>query len=814
MSFVLQTTAQIRGKITNLEGEPLSFVSIYLENNVTGTTSNDNGIYELDVTKTGTYSVVFQFLGFKTLKKNVTINSFPYELNVKLEEEKIALDEVTISTKENPANEIIRQVIKNKEKYTDKLKKYTADFYSRGLYRIKDAPEKFLGQNLGDFGGGLDSTRSGIIYLSETVSQIKFQKNPENFKENIVASKVAGEDNGISFNRAEDSNINFYENSVEFGNSLISPISANAFAYYKFKLEGSFYTDTGKLINKIKVTPKRKNDRVFEGFFYIVENEWAIYGADVVVTGKQINIPAVDKLKLKQNFNYSKENDTWVLISQTIDFKVDFLGFKIDGRFSSAYSNYDFAPVFDKNTFSSEVLTFEKNATEKDSVYWNNLRPVPLTKEEVKDYIKKDSIKVVRKSEKYLDSVDAIRNKLNWLSPITGYTYRKSYEDWSVSFQGLITDFSYNTVQGFNTSIGASYFKRLNDKGKWWSIGGNINYGFTEKKARPFVYFSKKWNNIKRPRFSMSLGVTTPQFNGRNPIAKLNNTFTSLLYRDNYMKIYEKTFTRVAYSQELTNGIFGSVSLEYAKRSPLFNTSNYAFVKQKEFRTFSSNNPLNPTDFTNAAFTEHNIATLNVGARFSFGQKYLSYPDSKVNIRSNKYPSISLNYIKRFAGSESRLNSDSFIANVRQTVSAGNYGNFDYHLRGGIFLEKKNIAFMDNLQVNGNKLFFPIDRELNSFNLLEYYKFFTNDRYAEGHFEYNFEGFILNKIPWLKKLNFHLIAGTKVMVMANQKPYSEYSIGFDNIGFGKFRFLRFEYVRSNFGGVTKSGFVFRANLFN
>ena len=80
-------------------------------------------------------------------------------------------------------------------------------------------------------------------------------------------------------------------------------------------------------------------------------------------------------------------------------------------------------------------------------MYWNGLRPVPLTSEEVKDYQLKDSIKVVRKSKKYLDSIDKKRNKLSWLSPVTGYTYRNSYKKWSLSFNSPLESISYNTVQ-------------------------------------------------------------------------------------------------------------------------------------------------------------------------------------------------------------------------------------------------------------------------------------------------------------------------------------------------------------------------------
>ena len=805
--------AQIKGNVTDKEGVPLSAVSVYLDNTFTGTTTNNNGDYNLTLKKSGKYAVIFQIIGFTTLKKDVNITSFPFELDVVLEEENVQLKEIVISTKDNPANRIIRNVIANKDKNTDKYAEYTAKFYSRGLYKIKNAPEKFLGQNLGDFGGGLDSTRSGIVYLSETVSEINFQKKPKKFKEKIIASKVSGRDNGISFNRAEDANINFYENSVEFGNDLISPISTNAFSYYKFKLEGSFYDKNGKLINKIKLIPKRKNDRVFNGFLYIVEDDWALYGADVSVTGAQVNIPVVDVLHLKQNYNYSVKNDAWVLISQNIDFRVNVFGFKFDGRFSAAYSAYNFSPNFSENTFSNEVLSFEQNATKKDTVFWNNLRPVPLTAEEVKDYVIKDSIKVVRKSKNYLDSINRKQNKLNLLSPITGYNYRNSFEKWSLSFNGLLGNSGFNTVQGLNTSLGFNYFKRLNDTGKRWNLGVKANYSFSEKVIRPTLFFTKKWNYISRPQIGVSGGVAVTQFNNREPISALDNTIRSLYLRDNYFKIYEKEFAKITYSEEIKNGILFSTSLEYANRKPLFNTNNYSFARQSKNAPYTSNNPLDQTDYENAAFRAHKIATLNIGATFIFNQKYLSYPDRKFNMGNEKYPSLTVNYRKNFGASKANLNSDLFTANLKQDISAGNYGDFSYNARGGLFLKKKDIAFMDNLQANGNQLTFVTDNQLDSFGLLDYYKFYTNDKYAEAHVAHNFKGAVLGKIPLLNKLNFHLVGGAKVLLMTDKNPYTEYAVGLGNIGFGKWRFLRIDYVKSNHAGIKNDGFLFRLRLF-
>ncbi|HLT34297.1 MAG TPA: DUF5686 family protein, partial [Aquaticitalea sp.] len=272
--------SQIKGIVTDTNNNPLPSVNIFIENTFTGTTTNEAGVYELNVQSFGEHVIVFQYLGYKTIKKPVKIEKFPFELNMTLSEEEISLNEVVINSDENPADKIMRKAIDSRKSNLEKIKAYKADFYSRGLIRIKNAPEKIMGQEIGDLGGGLDSTRSGIIYLSETISKIEFLR-PDKLKEKITASKVAGDDSGFSFNTAVDVDYNFYENTISLGNQIVSPIANNAFTYYRYKLEGIFYDDKGNLINKIKVTPKRDNDPVFSGFVYIVEDQWTLYALEL-----------------------------------------------------------------------------------------------------------------------------------------------------------------------------------------------------------------------------------------------------------------------------------------------------------------------------------------------------------------------------------------------------------------------------------------------------------------------------------------------------------------------------------------------------
>jgi hypothetical protein len=811
--FSISAFSQITGTVNSSKQTALPFVNIFVENTFTGTTSNDDGFYELDYSKTGTVTIVFQYLGYKTLKKTVTIDAFPFKLDISLDEEEISLNEVVINAEENPANIIIRKAIAERDTNLKKIQEYKANFYSRGLIRIKNAPEKILGQEVGDLGGGLDSTRSGVIYLSETISKLDY-KRPNKLKETIEASKVSGDDNGFSFNTASDVDFNFYKNTVEIGNKLVSPIADGAFSYYRYKLEGVFYDDKGNLINKITVTPKRENDRVFSGVIYIVEDQWIIYGLELEVTGEQAQIPAAESILLKQNFSFSEANTLWVLISQSIDFKYGLFGIKGDGRFTAVFSNYNFKPEFTKRTFSREIVSFKTEANKKDSTFWSTIRPVPLSDEEVKDYIRKDSLQIVKASKPYLDSIDKVNNKFKIFDLITGYSYQNSHKDTRFSFSGPLRAMSFNTVQGPNARATVSFRKNYDEFKRYFTTKADVNYSIADRRLRPTASFTYKFNNISRPFITLSGGNKVEQFNPSNPIPITVNSIASLFFEDNYMKLYDKSFLRIDYSQEWFNGIRFYGTLAYEKRQPLVNTSNNIFVDDPA-DYYTSNNPLDEDAFNTAPFSAHDIYKFNITTRINFDQDYMSYPDSKFNMSSNTYPTLFLSYEKGFSGRKNDYNFDQLKVRLTQRISLGNKGTLRYNAKAGKFFNADNITFIDYQHFNGNQTHVGSSSNyLDIFNNMPYYTNSTNTEYLEFHAEHDFKGFILGKIPLLNKLNYNLVIGAHTLATKTIKPYNEFSIGIDNLGWGKFRFLRFDYVRSYQSGFQYDGVVFGLKFLN
>jgi hypothetical protein len=130
ISFV--SHSQIKGKVTSKDGQSIPFVSISIENTYTGTSANEEGLYELSLKSTGHYTIIFQSLGYKTKKEAVDITSFPYTLNIVMEDESYVMAEMVLSNKEDPANAIIRQAIAAKKQTLKKLAALRPTFILKG----------------------------------------------------------------------------------------------------------------------------------------------------------------------------------------------------------------------------------------------------------------------------------------------------------------------------------------------------------------------------------------------------------------------------------------------------------------------------------------------------------------------------------------------------------------------------------------------------------------------------------------------------------------------------------------------------------
>ncbi|PHR72218.1 MAG: TonB-dependent receptor [Lutibacter sp.] len=88
----------ITGKIQNIENEPLYGVEVYAPDLHIGTTTDENGVYELNNLPNGEIRIVITYIGFKEVHKTINLTNNQLNFDVVLEEAIFTIDEILIST--------------------------------------------------------------------------------------------------------------------------------------------------------------------------------------------------------------------------------------------------------------------------------------------------------------------------------------------------------------------------------------------------------------------------------------------------------------------------------------------------------------------------------------------------------------------------------------------------------------------------------------------------------------------------------------------------------------------------------------------
>ncbi len=767
--------ANLKGKISDESKQPIPFAAVYIEGTTEGTLSNFDGDYSLELAP-GTYKIAYQLIGYNVHTEMVTIASTDIVRNVQLKSEGVNISAVTVNaSSEDPAYAIMRHAIKMRKYYLEQVKAYSCDVYIKGLQRIKKHPKKIMGLTL-NF-SRMDSN-SGIIYLSESVSKFNFMQ-PNKIKEEMISSRVSGNNQAFSYNQESEMLINFYQDNVNIDElserGFVSPVSGSALFYYNYKLAGVI-NDSGRIIDKIAVIPKRKYDPVFRGYIYILEDGWRIYSTDLYLC-KDDQIDFVDTLHISQEFLPVKP-DTWLVFSNKLRFNFSIFGIVGEGSFVAMNSNYNINPDFPKRFFNGEVMKVDTGSNKKDTSYWNKTRPIQLSHEETHDYHKRDSMQKIYDSKPYLDSIDKRSNKFHLANTILGYNHysRYSKENWHIN--PLIESISFNTVQGWCAGLRVSYSKMYTDN-KYLFINAGGGYGFSSKQPYGDITLSYAYNPVKRASFSVGAGDDDVQFNNRNPISPFINSLYTLFEDENYMKLYRRAYVFGHHQNELVNGVTLAESIDYSDRMPLMNTTTYRLVNISS-RTYTSNDPLNPNSDVSNSFTESRSLSGLLELRIHFKQPYETRPNQKI-VLDSKYPVLTIDYRKAGGNfSSSDANYDYVKCSITGQIGLKLLGTSQYSVSAGKFLTTQNVQFMDYTHFDGNQTIFSSFR-ISDFQLLDYYKYSTTGPFVEAHFEHNFQSFILNKLPLLRKLKLDEIVGVNYLNTNTLPSYVEFYAGISKL---------------------------------
>jgi hypothetical protein len=778
ISYAYSQQLLLSGNIKDQMGGIVPFTSVYIKNTTIGTSANVDGYYTLKLQK-GTYTIVYKTMGYKTVEKMVVMEDNQIE-NIVLTPEAYSLHEVSISAKaKDPAYDIIKNAIKNRKRHLNEVKEFSCNVYIKGVQKLVGAPKKFFGRDIQKT-LDLDTNRKGILYQSESKS-IYNSRSPNQIHEEMIASKVAGRNNAFSFNKASDLDINFYNNimleNVLSSRGFVSPIADYALFYYHYKLIG-VTVENGVTINKIQVIPRRQHDPVFRGYIYITEDNWRVQGTDLYLT-KNTGINLIDTLNITQQF--VKVEDAYMPSNINFTFNGNVMGFKFDGYYLGVFNNYNIHPNFPENYFKGEILRIPKNVNSKDTTYWTATRPIPLSPEEKRNYVRKDSIAKRKESKFYLDSLERVNNKFTTAKLLlTNYTINNRYENRYIKLDPVLKALFYNTVEGFGLNYGFTYTKEY-EYNRRYSIRPEIRYGMANHTLTGNITADYLYDPVNKADVNLSFGSGVFDLNRYGTMNPLSNSLNSLLFEKNYPKFFQKTFITGGTSREIARGLQVSAALEYDKNKNLENNSDFKFFDKKDV-DFTSNNPFSPTE-ERPLFPDYKAFSATATLTYTMKQRYITRPDGKI-YQESKAPRIQLAYRKGIKNLfDSDVDYDLVTLEVyKDRISAGLWGYLSFVVGAGKFLNNNVVYYPDSKHFRGNNSLTSLPN-LRKFSFLDFYQYSTDRQYIEAHLEHNFAGLIMNKVPLVRKLKLEEVIGGSYLTQPNKKNYKEFYFGLQRLIF-------------------------------
>ena len=795
----LSAQITLQGRIVDEFNTPLPFVNVVLKNTTFGTTTDDDGKFYLKTPKNRGLLEI-SFVGFQ--KQTLKVNQKTKFLNVVLREESNQLDEVVIVTKpkkrlkkkENPAYKILKEVWKRKRKNGLDLvnhyqyKKNTS--IEIGLNNLDTLFLKKLFKN--EYKQAIKEVQydsDGInyyipIYINEQVSNIYGNNVSNAVREDIEAEKSEGLNaQGFVFDRMANTfqNIDVFQNDITLlRKSFVSPLSTDGFSTYDYVLYDSIVDNNKKLYN-IYFFPRRDGDLAFQGSLWIADKSFSVKKLKMKVH-KSINLNFVRGLTFEKEFEV--RNDSIYIPTK------------------NAYEG-DFT-FLDKND-SNKGLTIKKDIT-----FENYILNKPLSEKFYEEKIEKIRPNQYEKGDAYWDSVQNDESKKTYkliknvkkkkqIKNITGLinTVSSGYINTNLGFQvgPFWTLFANNQVEGFRTKLGFRTFVTKDDR---FRLTGHVAYGFKDKKVK---YAAEgRYLLSYKPRIAIGAAY-------QKDIEQLGSTLlntTQLLGRsfgtaavfsrgDNYfLSNVEKIATNFDY--QIQQNLHFGINLSHAK------------ISSADERYFSMDyideNGDIQSKLTDVA---SDIYLTYTPGRFVYGLGV------ERRFGSNVFPTLVLNYRKGYKDVFNGTHSyDKIQFKYNQPILLSKFGVLDATFEAGKTFGNVPIALLSPVPANQS---FSLVKD--TFTLLNYYDFVT-DEYLAGHFEHHFNGYILNRIPLLKKLKlrslvtFRAAYGTvsaenkainagNVNYNAPNKVYYEYGFGLENIGYGNLRFLRVDAIwRSNY----------------
>jgi len=756
----------LSGKILDEKKNPIPFAKVYVKTSADLRTQADvNGYYEMRLFE-GEYFLVFSATGYEDRESYVVINPADSKRDIQLFPLKVQeLEGFEVTTKKtNPGREIMLKVVDKRDKINPWNVPHTVDVYIKASEKItrtgkekgkKNDDENTNGKEIED---PFEAEKRKIIAESNNMNllEVQIQRNfapPSKVKEIRNAYTLRGNDKQLYYTTTVKSNFNFFENLLHLNDlhqsPVSSPISGPGILSYKYRLESQF-VENGQKIHKIKIIPRSTATTTLSGYIYVIDSLWLIQKLELSM--EKGNLLKYDYFKIEQTFSHPGDS-MCVLTNQVLTYGTKFKDEVSACKTEATYSNYVFNPQFSNKFFGNEVAITAQEAYEKDTSFWATARTTTLTQEEQDFIILKDSLRDRLNRKEYLDSIDAVFNKVTFWKVVwfgVDHRNREKQTQWTINSVAASSRPVY--IAGSRVAPGFSYFKKWKDQ-RAIDMYTELSYGFRNEDIK-----GRTWWRYRYDPFHLgTIGIgASHDFDAIRSYDAISQIFK----RSNFI---ETTSMKVFGEYEIFNGFYVNPEVSFTERRSL-DTIRYRFNTVLD-------NALNNDDPT--SFASYQAALAEITISYIPKQKYMREPYRKV-VLGSRWPTFYTYYqkgIPKIFGSD--INHDYLLFGIMQTFKIGTLGTSNYHIKTGTFINSKQLRDAD-MKFNRRSDPFWFSNPLYSFQGLDTL-LPTKRRIFEGHFIHHDNGAILNKIPFMKKTGVGLVFGAGALYVTEFK-YQHYEV--------------------------------------
>jgi len=734
----------LSGFITNELNLPLAGAEIFVKNAAElRTIADQNGYYEMFLNP-GEYYLVFSADGYQDRESYLGMRDADTKKDIQLFPMKLSeVQDVKVSAKKyNVGRDKIMKVVAHREQLNQWSYPHEVDVYIKATEQ-RDKTQKAKEPNERT---DKDPTEEGPK-IPEWINKLQLVEvelhrayaPPNDVKETRNAYKALGDVSQLYYTTTVKSNFNFFENLLHLDDlhqtPVSSPISAPGIVAYKYKLEEK-YEENGQMISKIKITPRNTATSTLEGYIWVIDSLWLVQKLDL--TMNKGNLLIYDYFRIEQDFQI--QGDTLcVLQKQVLTYGVKYKNEVSQCKTEAVFSNYNFDPNFAKKYFNSEVAVTSQEAYERDSSYWVQKRAIALTDEEIKFIRAKDSITEYLNRKEYLDSIDAVFNKVTVLKVLwygVDHRNRELKQQWTIG--SLASTIQPIGIGGPRVAPSFDYFKKWKDERTLDSYT-RITYGFLNRDLKGDTWWKYRFDPF---HFGFLRLALTHDFD----VIRGFDAITQIYKRDNF---FESTKLNINLEYELFNGFYAYANSQYTKRRSI---EGYEFLDGID-EALPNNDPL--------AFEPYNAFILNFGAYYTPKQRYMREPYRKV-VLGSAYPTFSIHYERGLPNILNSAVDHAYLQmEITQNFKIGTLGTSSYRASVGKFLSARAVYEPDyKFQRRSDPIWFS--NPLYSFQGFDT-MLRTIDYVFQVHYVHHDNGAILNKLPYFKKTRVGLVVGGGAM---------------------------------------------------